>query len=71
MLRMNLREKNKLKVCHVTSAHNSSDVRIFEKECVPLAKEGYITYLVAPGESRDEKGVHVVGSVSARCFCGA
>jgi len=50
-----------VKVCHVTSAHNSNDVRIFHKECASLAKEGYETYLVARGESREEKGVHVVG----------
>lgn len=50
-----------VKVCHVTSAHASRDVRIFHKECVSLAKAGYETYLVARGESREEKGVHVVG----------
>ena len=49
------------KVCHVTSAHRSDDVRIFQKECVSLASAGYDTYLVAQGESREEKGVHVVG----------
>ena len=52
---------SKIKVCHMTSAHNSDDIRIFHKECVSLAKAGYDTYLVAKGESRDEKGVHVVG----------
>lgn len=51
----------KMKVCHVTSAHESNDDRIFLKECVSLAKAGYDTYLVARGESREEKGVHVVG----------
>ena len=50
-----------MKVCHVTSAHESNDDRIFLKECVSLAKAGYDTYLVARGESREEKGVHVVG----------
>lgn len=52
---------SKIKVCHMTSAHNSDDIRIFHKECVSLAKAGYDTYLVAKGESREEKGVHVVG----------
>lgn len=50
-----------MKVCHVTSAHDSNDVRIFHKECVSLAKAGYDTFLVAAGDSREEKGVHVVG----------
>lgn len=50
-----------MKVCHMTSAHESTDVRIFRKECVSLAAAGYETYLVARGESREERGVHVVG----------
>ena len=28
-----------MKICHVTSAHKSNDIRIFKKECVSLAKE--------------------------------
>lgn len=50
-----------IKVCHMTSAHNSSDSRIFARECTSLAKAGYEVYLVARGESREENGVHVVG----------
>jgi len=51
-----------IKVCHMTSAHKSSDVRIFEKECVSLAKnEKYDVYLVAKGESYKNKNVHIVG----------
>lgn len=50
-----------MKICHMTSAHNSNDTRIFYKECVSLAKAGYETYLIAAGESRYEKGVHVLG----------
>lgn len=49
------------KVCHVTSAHPAFDVRIFEKECVSLAKNNYETYLVQEGESGEVKGVHIVG----------
>ena len=49
------------KVCHMTSAHKSNDVRIFVKECSSLARAGYKTYLVARGESRVENGVHVIG----------
>lgn len=52
---------NVSKVCHITSAHQSSDDRIFGKECVSLVKAGYEVYLVAGGKSREEKGVHVIG----------
>ena len=50
-----------MKVCHLTSAHTNSDIRIFVKECCSLADAGYETYLVAEGESREEHGVHVIG----------
>lgn len=52
---------NNIKICHLTSAHDSNDVRIFQKECVSLAKEGYNVYLIAPGISRIEKKVNVIG----------
>lgn len=50
-----------VKVCHVTSAHSSNDVRIFQKMCISLAASEYDVYLVAPGDSREEHGVHVIG----------
>lgn len=54
--------KKKTRICHMTSAHKSNDVRIFQKECVSLAKvNDFEVYLVAQGESRDEEGVKVVG----------
>lgn len=49
------------KICHMTSAHDSLDTRIFYKECVSLSKAGYETYLVAQGDSFDRDGVHIVG----------
>lgn len=54
--------KKKIRICHMTSAHKSDDMRIFQKECVSLAKvNDFEVYLVAPGESRNEEGVRVTG----------
>lgn len=51
-----------MKICHVTSAHNSTDVRIFEKECTSLAKKAeYDVFLVAPGESYEKNNVKIIG----------
>lgn len=50
-----------IKVCHVTSVHRATDIRIFYKECVSLSREGYEVYLVATGESYVEDGVNVIG----------
>lgn len=50
-----------MKICHMTSAHNQKDVRIFYKECTSLAKAGYEVYLVTCGESCDINNVHIVG----------
>ncbi|MDD7511364.1 MAG: glycosyltransferase [Peptostreptococcaceae bacterium] len=50
------------KICHLTSAHDSNDIRIFQKECVSIAENNkFKVYLIAPGESRVEKGVTVIG----------
>lgn len=51
-----------MRICHITSAHSSTDVRIFEKECTSLAKEEeYEVFLVAPGESYKKNNVNVIG----------
>lgn len=50
-----------IRVCHMTSAHDEEDIRIFHKECVSLARAGYEVYLVERGESREKNGVHIVG----------
>lgn len=51
-----------IKVCHLTSAHDSDDVRIFQKECVSIAEDAsFDVYLIAPGASREEKNVKVTG----------
>lgn len=51
----------KYKICHMTSAHPEEDVRIFQKECVSLAKSGYDVFLVERGESYEKSGVHIIG----------
>jgi hypothetical protein len=43
------------KVCHMTSVHDSSDVRVFDKECASLANAGYEVYLIAQGKSYKKK----------------
>lgn len=52
------------KICHVTSAHNPEDVRIFKKECISLSqKKDYNVYVVGAGEDRFEKnGINIVGA---------
>ena len=49
------------KVCHVTSAHGVEDDRIFLKECISLARNGYDVYLVERGDTYDKDGVHIIG----------
>ncbi len=51
-----------LKVCHFTSTHSPKDQRIFYKECISLAKEGYEVYLVEQGEDCVEEGVTILGT---------
>ncbi len=51
-----------IRICHMTSAHPSDDMRIFQKECRSLARQkDFEVYLVAQGESRQESDVIVTG----------
>lgn len=50
-----------VRVCHVTSVHSTYDERIFYKECVSLANNGYEVMIVGPGESRVDQGVEIIG----------
>ena len=52
-----------MKICHVTSAHKTNDVRIFLKECTSLAKNpNDEVFLVGQGEDRFENHVTVIGA---------
>ncbi len=52
------------KVCHITSAHGRYDIRIFIKECVSLAKNGYDATLIVNDNNPDEvkEGVKIVST---------
>ena len=50
-----------MKVCHVTSVHDTFDDRIFSKECLSLTDE-YDVYLIASNAISQQNGsVHIVG----------
>jgi len=51
--------KNK-RVCHLTSVHPATDIRIFHKECKSLVAAGYnVTLLAANTQSRNIAGVTI------------
>lgn len=52
------------KICHITSVHKRYDVRIFEKECVSLKKDGYEVTLLVNDDLDDEvkDGVKIVST---------
>ncbi|MCK5811340.1 MAG: glycosyltransferase [Clostridiales bacterium] len=54
------------KVCHISIVHKRHDIRIFHKECVSLANDGYdVTYLSTGRHDNIEKGVHLLGFFEA------
>ena len=54
-----------VKICHVTSAHNTNDVRILKKECMSLAKQDkYRVFIVGPGRDLKYEKVNIIGAGS-------
>jgi glycosyltransferase involved in cell wall biosynthesis len=56
-------------VCHVTSAHDCNDSRIFYRECLSLAQAGYEVDLVAQAEADCVRGkvrIHAIRSFRSR-----
>jgi len=57
--------EKKVKVCHFSSAHPSTDVRVFHKECSSLSSVGFDVHLVVVNEDNSQKnGVSVHGVFS-------
>ena len=46
--------KNKIRVCHLTSAHKRYDQRILYRQCVSLQQNGYTVTLVVNDTLDDE-----------------
>lgn len=54
----------KKKICHVTSVHSRYDIRIFQKECRSLARNGYEVYLIVNDDKENEviDGVQIIST---------
>ncbi len=61
---------NNKKICHLSSAHNRNDVRIFRKECISLQKAGYdVSFIVADGlgdDIVDDVKIYDIGKENSR-----
>lgn len=54
----------KATICHITSAHERYDSRIFQRECKYLSKMGYDVFLVVNDDHKNEElnGVKIVST---------
>ena len=49
-----------IKVCQISSAHNTYDTRILLKECCSMAKNGYdVSLVISATKDEDYKGVKI------------
>ncbi|MCB9222891.1 MAG: glycosyltransferase family 4 protein [Crocinitomicaceae bacterium] len=52
---------NHIHICHLSSVHHSYDSRVFDKECVSLAKNGFkVTLIIIHDKSEQIEGVSIV-----------
>lgn len=57
----------RIKACHLASKHKMSDMRIFEKECKALARNGFDVTLIGFGEKAEEQTIDGVRCISLYC----
>ena len=50
-----------MKICHVTSIHNTKDGRIFYAECKTLQANGYDVHIIGHGDSFETDGIQIHG----------
>ncbi|MBI9015955.1 MAG: glycosyltransferase [Phycisphaerae bacterium] len=58
-------------ICHISTVHHDDDVRIFYRECMSLAANGYEVHLVITAENDCKKNnvhVHALKPVKSRLF---
>ncbi len=49
-----------MKICHISSVHDSEDIRIFKKQCITLAKDGHnVTFIVNNVKDEVKFGVEI------------
>lgn len=56
-----------MKVCHLISNHKMNDMRVFEKECKSLARNGFDVTLIGFGERESDKLIDGVRCISLHC----
>jgi hypothetical protein len=57
----------KTKVCHISTVHPCSDIRIFEKECQTLSCAGYRVFFIVPNQGNEEiRGVTILALPMAK-----